>query len=80
MKIRAVVQMTNEIDNNKLDVLNFRLIIKIVNDAPEYTWLNETEDIIYASWYKSIPEARRNLFNLYNFDNMVAINFYQASF
>lgn len=46
MKIRAVVQMTNEIDNNKLDVLNFRLIMKIVNDAPEYTWLNETEDLL----------------------------------
>lgn len=79
MKTRAVVQMTNEIENDKVDVLNFRLIIKVVNDDLEYTWLNETEDIIQPVWFKSIPEARRDLFYRFNFENMVAINFYQSS-
>ena len=77
MRIRAVVHMINEIEGNKLDVLNFRLIIRVVNDSPEYTWLNETENTIQPAWFKSISEARRELFDRFNFDNMVALRIYQ---
>ena len=58
----------------------FYLIQKITNVAgninKEYYWLSDT-DIISDRSFTSEPDAREDIFNCYNNDNLISMGFYQ---